>query len=275
LIGDCSESGKDGIEVRRSERFTLISLSVSDAVSMEGVHLEEAAAEAYREVARVLLEDGPWHPIRFWNFVPGILGDGGAGMDRYMRFNIGRHRAFSEWFGGQGRFNRVLPTASGVGHKGRDLVIHALACREPGKAVSNPRQRAPHHYSKRFGPMPPCFARATLLHEEDGNRLLLVGGTASIRGEESVHIGDLKAQLNETFENLSALVRNAFHAQTLPHPLHHLRDLRVYHAPTSDLAYLRLAVAESFQARARVEWIAAELCRQELLVEIEGLASEK
>src|SRR5262249_25234544 len=150
------------------------------------------------------------HPIRFWNHVPFITEPADAGRDNYMVFNAGRFRAMTRWLGGDGdanRFDRDVATASATGHWGRDLVIPCVATDAPGVAVTNPRQVAPYHYSQRFGPLPPCFARATKLTDPPG--LLLVGGTASVRGEDSVHTDDLASQVSETFLNLASLTRAA------------------------------------------------------------------
>ena len=38
----------------------------------------------------------------------------------------------------------------------------------------------------------------------------MVGGTASIRGEDSMHLGDLAAQLEETTNNLKAVAAEGF-----------------------------------------------------------------
>src|SRR5439155_25770212 len=108
---------------------------------------------------------------------------------------------------GTARFDPDVATASATGHGGRDLVIHCLATDAPGIAVNNPRQVAPYHYSQRFGPLPPCFARAMQLERPRG--MLLVGGTASVRGEDSVHVDDLSSQLGESFMNLAALTAAA------------------------------------------------------------------
>src|SRR6185503_5831087 len=98
-------------------------------------------------------------------------------------------------------FGRVLPAASAVGIAGPDLVIDCLASASGGAPVENPRQIAPWQYSRRYGPKPPCFARGTVTRLND-RRMLLIGGTASIVGEESRHPGDLTAQVGELLINL-------------------------------------------------------------------------
>jgi len=205
--------------------------------------------------------------------VPFITDPADAGRDNYMVFNAGRFRAFADWLGGTARFERDVATASAIGHWGRDLVIHCLATDAPGVAVNNPRQVAPYHYSQRFGPLPPCFARATQLVTPRG--MLLVGGTASVRGEDSVHHDDLASQLAETFLNLSALVGAAARRRrmsTTAELLGAFRELRVYYPNRGDAKQIESAVFGTFPALRRLETLHADLCRTELLVEIEGFA---
>ena len=195
--------------LRERSGFLLLSIRVSDAVSLSVADLESQTFAAYQSVARQL-DHRAMHAVRFWNHVPHINEPMDGGRDRYMVFNAGRYRAFCDWYGGPNEFERQVATASGIGHGGRDLFIHCLAMTQPGIAVENPRQVAPYHYSKRFGPLPPAFARATVLKGSDqlpGG--ILVGGTASVRGEDSVYLDDLSRQLNETFVNLAALVSAA------------------------------------------------------------------
>lgn len=270
LVGQSTETLVDGARISESADFCLVSLSVGNADAMDGPALEQAAAEGYRRLCSCMRRATIWHPLRIWNFVPRILSDGGDGLDRYMRFNAGRYRAFTEWLGGAQGFSHLLPAASAVGHHGPDLVICALGARHPGRSIANPRQINPHQYSKRFGPFPPCFARATQVNALGMGGLLLVGGTSSVRGEESVHVGNLRLQLAETLENLAALVRKAF--GPVSEPLAHYRALRIYHLRKSDLAVLQADIHSAFPSIAEIEWQQAELCRDDLLVEIEGLA---
>jgi enamine deaminase RidA (YjgF/YER057c/UK114 family) len=146
--------------------------------------------------------------------------------------------------------------------------------------VENPRQIPSYRYARRYGPRPPCFSRATLL----GDARLLVGGTASILGEDSAHEGDLANQIQETLQNLASLIRAAgAHVNgkanessvedrsELPE-LKQFEELRIYHPRANDAQAIQRAVAAVFSPAVRIEWMAAELCRRELLVEMEGVA---
>lgn len=277
------------VRVRESASFTLVTVRQPGAGALDPAAFEACTHAAYATIARRLSQAQARHAVRFWNYIPDIhrpCGEGGCGgLDRYMCFNAGRFAACSEWFGGPDTFDRLLATGSGVGHGGPDLVIHALAMRKPGIALENPRQVPAYRYSRRFGPRPPCFARATLVGRPDGAApLVLVGGTASIRGEASVHVGDLRAQTLETFENLASLVRSAPLSQcdsppapgiagtAAPGGLERFREVRVYHFREADLDAIESLVRPAFPNVRRVEYLRADLCRRELAVEIEGVA---
>jgi enamine deaminase RidA (YjgF/YER057c/UK114 family) len=120
--------------------------------------------------------------------------------------------------------------------------------------------------------MPPCFSRATIATVA-GRRLLLIGGTASIVGEDSQHRSDVEAQLAETLTNLEALIAAA-HGDAEPSgsPLTQLIDLRAYIARAEDAPRIRAVLAERCPCAARIDLAIARVCRPELLVEIEGVA---
>jgi enamine deaminase RidA (YjgF/YER057c/UK114 family) len=256
------------VTVHDAGRFTLATARVGGASALDDPSFERCTAEAYRALADVVRARPARHPLRFWNHIPAIRRSDQPGLDRYMVFNAGRYAACSDWFGSPDAFDRLLPTASAVGHDGHDLVVHALAGEEGGVAVENPRQVPSYRYSRRFGPRPPCFARGTSVRwHESGGATILVGGTASIRGEDSVHRGDLRAQAHETFENLGALVRSAGAPG-----LGSFESLRVYYVHAADRDAITRTVAEAFPHLRDVEYVTADLCRPELLVEIEGVA---
>jgi len=251
----------------------LISVRVSHAASLDPDAFERATVCAYNTIHQHL---GKHHPVRFWNHIPAIHAVMDSERDRYMVFNAGRFKAFESWYGSTAAFSRHVATASGVGHAGRDLVVHCLGTKEPGIAIENPRQIASYRYSRRYGPLPPCFARATTVKTARHLRgLALIGGTASIRGEDSIHLDSLSLQLEETFENLAQLVvaaRTAARQQDASAALGQYRYLRIYYRRQQDVAAILDAVQSSFASLRGAELIQAELCRAELLVEIEGVA---
>ncbi len=243
----------------------LTTLRIEDATRLSETDLSSAVCDLYRRLIDDL-QRRQRHALRMWNFIPDIQAQMDTG-DRYMAFNVGRHRAFAERFGDGGHFIAALPTASGVGVDGTTLIVHLLDGAEPGVPIENPRQVAAYRYSERYGTRPPCFARAVYA---DG--LLLIGGTASIAGEDSRHDGNVTAQTEETLANLAALITSAGRPPSIP-PLHTLRDVRVHVSRAADEAAVREALMPNLHPRAAVEFVVAALCRRELLVEIEAVAT--
>ena len=256
----------DGVEleVTRRAELMLVTTRVDGALEMTADELSANVEARYAAVA-ARLRSLDHHAIRYWNYVPDIVGPLGPGLDRYMAFNRGRHAALAA----AGAVDAVphLATASAVGIASPDLVIHCLASRAGGTPVENPRQVASWRYSRRYGPQPPCFARGTMVRI-DGVPLLLIGGTASIVGEASQHAGDRDGQLHEIFRNLEALIAAATDSRG---SLRSLSDVRIYLVRAGDADDVVSAMRDRGGA-VRVEAAVARVCRAELLIEIEGVA---
>jgi chorismate lyase/3-hydroxybenzoate synthase len=272
----------DALEVRvaRGAAFSRVAVVLPGVRGMDILTFQQAVAEGYRAVFDQLAASATPHPLRFWNFVPDIHADMAAGLDRYMAFNAGRFSAYTAWCGGRDAIGRVVATGSAVGVGGDRLEIHCLAGCRAGTPVENPRQIPAYRYSRHFGPLPPCFSRATALDRRlPGGGRLLVGGTASIRGEGSLHVGDLLLQTQETLANLASLVRSACEPggaddASLPLApwLSRFRELRVYLPYREHGDRVLDMVSPYFTGVARIEVLQAALCRAELLVELEGVA---
>lgn len=279
--GESSEEveSEDGLRVTvcRGMNHVLASVQVERADDLSRADFQDVTTRGYRALFEVIRATDAPHPVRFWNFIPHIRKSGPDGIDRYMVFNAGRFAALTQWFGGQRPSSAHVATASGVGHHGPDLVVHVLAARKPGQHVENPRQVPSFEYSRKYGPVPPCFARATWVDESSGKRALLVGGTSSVCGEMSVHPGDAAAQTHETVTNLLHLLRGAPPGTDgLVEDLSSLSAVRVYYVNESDHADVAAVLRNAFKPAAleNLEYVRADLCRSELLVEIEGVADQ-
>jgi hypothetical protein len=288
----CDAGEADGdivVRVADGGAYALTTARVLGAAALDAAALERRVTEAYAAIVGRIGRLGAATPVRLWNHIPSIHERMDGRRDRYMVFNAGRYRAFAGLYGGPEAFGREVATASGVGHRGDDLVVHCLSAREAGRAVENPRQIAPHRYSEKYGPLPPCFARATVLR---GAGLILVGGTASIRGEDSLFPASLQLQMAETLTNLASVVEAAqgtassSSSSTAPSKgggdasrpsreawLRRYRDVRVYFPRPADGEAIEAAARQAFGPACRVEMCRADLCRAELLVEIEGVAA--
>jgi len=228
-----------------------------------GADIAEAARRAYGALLGRVGALGYPHLVRIWNFVPAI-NDGVGDQETYVRFNAGRHAAFEALGFGPG----LYPAATGVGSPpGSPLTVVVAASRTAPLAVENPRQTSAYRYPRRYGPRAPAFARATVLPDRDG-ATLFVSGTASIVGHESRGAG-IDAQLAETLANLAEIRARA--ARTLPGLVPGPRARwQVYLRDPAHLERVAAVIDGALGPPGSVAYLAAEICRRELLVEIEG-----
>jgi enamine deaminase RidA (YjgF/YER057c/UK114 family) len=119
---------------------------------------------------------------------------------------------------------------------------------------------------------PSSFSRGMRI-DLNGLTILLISGTASIneRGE-SVHIGDFRAQLQRTFQNITGLLESegcTWH--DVVRTTCYLRDIdRDYEAFNEErTAFFKEQGLDPLPASTGIQ---AHLCRPELLVEIEAIA---
>jgi chorismate lyase / 3-hydroxybenzoate synthase len=232
-----------------------------DLLEQEHGGLQEAAEVAYRKLLEFQLRQPQHHLLRIWNHIHAI-NEGDGDLERYRQFCIGRSR-------GLGAMEREhLPAGTAVGRRDRAGLLQVcwLAGRQPGRPVGNPRQVHAYEYPRQYGPTPPSFSRAMLLPSGE----LIVSGTASIVGHESLHSGNLEAQIDETLTNLRELCRAV--------------DRMIPRSPRVDCDDAAVAVKVYLRCRDSVPMdrilsglkgisslllLEADICRKELLVEIE------
>ena len=204
--------------------------------------------------------------VRVWNFVPAInLGDGDA--ETYVRFNSGRAAAFRRAAFADPA-DPAYPAATAVGSApGSPLVIVMLVSERPALPIENPRQVSAYRYPRRYGPVPPAFARAALLrHAGEGS--LFIAGTSSIVGHESRH-DTLAAQIEETLVNIDGILAAAL--QRAPDlVVGPQRSWRVYLRDPDHVAVARRAIGSRLGDPRQLLFLQADICRRELLVEIDG-----
>jgi len=231
--------------------------------------LQAAAETAYRTIFELIDALRFPHILRFWNYIAHI-NIASHGGERYRQFNIGRQSGFLH--GGRQTAGGVVPAASAVGCDAGPLTVQFIAGRGAMPvAVENPRQVSAYHYPTQYGQRSPTFSRASVTRVGDAD-LLFLSGTASIVGHQSMHAGDPVAQVQETLANIRAVLGEA--GRVAPRTRFTLDDLcyRVYVRRPEDLAAIRRTLREALGASARLLFLRADICRHDLLVEIEATA---
>jgi enamine deaminase RidA (YjgF/YER057c/UK114 family) len=265
-----SGSSQARLSYRFSDDLLFGSLTIAertiDARDQAGA-LQLATEIAYQEIFDVLDATEHAHLIRVWNYLPQINAQAG-GDERYRHFNSARQMAFRK----SGRATMgTVPAACALGSPaGSPLSIYFLAARRPPKMIENPRQTSAYHYPPKFGRHSPIFSRACVWGESPARRLF-VSGTASIVGHETIHRGDVAAQTRETMVNIGALLEEANRIVASNHYSLNGLKLKVYVRNPSDLSAIQTTLAELLNPAASIMYLQADVCREDLLVEIEAV----
>jgi chorismate lyase / 3-hydroxybenzoate synthase len=247
----------------------------ASAAQREGDHLENVTESLYREIFDGMDAAAMPHFSRAWHYLPAINSSEDA-LERYRRFSIGRHEAFLA----KGRqIERDAPAASALGSQtvagqsGR-LVIYFIATALRGTPIENPRQVSAYRYPAQYGPKSPTFARAFLAPAPQN--AFYVSGTASIVGHDTLHLDDVRAQTRETIANILALNNEA--AKRGVDTSNHLAHVKVYVRHAADISAVQQEIETEFIAKKvfdesmDIVYFEADICRRDLLVEIELLS---
>ena len=140
--------------------------------------------------------------------------------------------------------------------------------------LENPQQTSAFAYNQRYSPQSPKFARAMAVVVGDA-ATIFISGTAAITNSESRFPGDVAGQTQLTLDNIAELISaDNFRNHGMPNLGATLDDLglvRVYIKRQEDYAKCR-AVCEARLGARPIIYAVADVCRPELLVEIEGVA---
>ncbi len=219
--------------------------------------------------------------VRQWNYIGNIL---------YVKNNFQNYQIFnevrSEYYSSYRTLKRY-PAATGVGMKHGGVIIDFYAVKYGESvtltAVDNPDQINAYDYGQKVlkgladkGKVvknPPQFERA-LLMVNNSHSTLFISGTASIIGQETVGIGNVEKQTVVSIENIKKLsdpsrISKLISKTGLPEEKFSL--LRVYIKRQRDFRVVR-QICEGYFPGVPVTYIEADICRDNLLIEIEGEA---
>ena len=226
--------------------------------------LQAGTQVAYERIFLILQKEGFIYPLRFWNYMSDINGIS-HGLERYRQFNLGRQQAFDSFDG-----KNNLPAACALGMTNGPLIVAFLASRTPSLPIENPRQISAYEYPAEYGPRSPLFSRASVA-EVAGNRMLFLSGTASIVGHATLHAEHVAAQTEESFRNIVAVldeVHNQTGTSCTPDDLEYI----VYIRHATDYSSVRETLERCVGPNLKACYVQADICRSDLLVEIEGVA---
>ena len=280
----------------RVEHFGSHAIAVSyDSVRWvycAGIHSANATRGAYsssmgvlKKMEEVLTKAGTGfeHVVRTWFYLGGITEPEGI-TQRYKELN----RARTDFYRGI-RFCRslsepmiphgIFPASTGIGTMGMGLVGSCLSLQTRRKdaflvPLENPRQTPAYAYPPRYSPQSPKFSRGMALLL-GAHAITWVSGTASVVNSASCHAGDIEKQTEQAIANIERLIAAdnfAFHGVNgAGADLRDFAKIRVYLKHLEHFPICR-AICESHFGGVPAIYAVADICRPELLVEIEGVA---
>lgn len=222
--------------------------------------------------------------IRQWNYVGEILSNetiDGSKRQHYQMFNETR----SEFYG-KYRTRTDFPAATGIGMKYLGVCIDSFAVNGNENLkiipISNPQQSESYKYGQQVlvgdpgcrlkKNQPPQFERAKLIALKNAARLI-ISGTASIIGQKTVAIDDVEEQTRVTIKNIELLAN----PETIRHHCPDIKSIpdkysyiRVYVKYNEDISRVRKICNETFGSETPATYVVADICRDNLLVEIEA-----
>ncbi|MBN1853253.1 MAG: dioxygenase [Pirellulales bacterium] len=221
--------------------------------------------------------------IRTWFYLGDITGMEGPAR-RYSELNRARTDRYKKIRFAPGmappHFNHpVYPASTGIGTSNQDVVMDAIAVdAEPDRItlvpLENPCQTSAFQYPAEYSSDSPKFVRAMAL-TAGACCTIFVSGTASITDSETRFEGNVERQTEQTLDNIESLISEANLVQHgypgLGATLDDLAFVRVYIKRQEDYEKTR-AVCEARLGELPTIYAIADICRPELLVEIEAIA---
>lgn len=213
------------------------------------------------------------HPYisKIWNYVP-YINEFSNDSERYKLFCHGRAVAFQN-------NGEVYPAATGIGCFGDNVNIYFLSLADNSqKNIENPNQTPAFKYPSTYGIKPPSFARGTYSEYSQEINSFYVSGTASILGHETVFKGDIKKQCETTIKNIETLISQSNlqnYGINQNYSLNDLDCIKVYVKNEEDFPIVQNICMESFSSNNSIAYLKADICRNDLLVEIDGLITKQ
>jgi len=255
------------------------------APDVDATEVHPRSMDAFDRMRAVLESHGFGYGqvIRTWLYLGDIVGPEGE-TQRYKELNRARtdfYRdiAFLKKHTLPGLNGSVYPASTGIGAGGREIMMSCVALATDRDDVllvplENPFQTAAFDYEAYHSPQSPKFCRAMAVASGD-DVAILVSGTASIVRSKTLYVGDAAGQTRQTLDNIEALIAGSNldrqGIQGMDATLDDLALLRVYVKNQDDYAVAR-AICEERLGELPTVYTVADVCRPELLIEMEGVA---
>ena len=241
--------------------------------------LDQQSVVAFENMRKILEVEGFSFDdvIRQWNYIPDIIEritEAGEHIQNYQIFNDIREEYYRLY-----KKDTQYPAATGIGVNTGNVLVDFFAGKIHNNQqcvnLVNPRQIDAFDYSQEqlvgsaINKKPPLFSRAKFIGNYVSGQAY-VSGTASIIGEETKGIDDVSLQTKLTIENIEKLIskENIQKVTGIEYKEHCYSFARVYIKEFGDFEKVK-NICQEFFSDTQILFVKADICRENLLVEIE------
>jgi enamine deaminase RidA (YjgF/YER057c/UK114 family) len=254
--------------------------------ALEKANILQQSTTTFEQLQHILTEEKMEFSdvIRQWNYIEKIIETDHTSnlkSQHYQVFNDVRSKYYQH-----ANFGNGFPAATGIGMDYGGIAIDIIAVQNRNKgsvvAVKSPLQLDAYNYSQAvlaenntmsdFCQTTPKFERAKIL-VTPANKWVFISGTAAIKGQVSIPALTAENQTEMTIQNILNLIsienlkKHGFNSGTKAR----MSNMRVYVKNRTDMPRVKSICADYFPQLPAI-YIVADICRPELLVEIEGQA---
>ncbi len=276
---------EDSWLVIQCDRMKMV-IAVGSGDARESADIFSQSDSAFRQLNGILREEGMDFSdiIRQWNYIEQITTTviyDHSPSQHYQIFNDVRSKQYQP-----ASFKNGYPAATGIGMDFGGIIIDMIAAKfeDEGSvvAIKSPVQLDAYSYSKEvladnnlmtdFCKTTPKFERAKIVRTPSNN-CIFISGTAAISGQESLQQLCPETQTEMTIQNILSLIStdNLQKHGISGYEKANINFLRVYVKYPKDIPAVR-SVCLKYFSQIPISFVVADICRSELLVEIEGQA---
>jgi enamine deaminase RidA (YjgF/YER057c/UK114 family) len=260
--------------------------ATSSGETSESNNIQQHSNTAFNQLQNILSEEKMAFSdvVRQWNYIEKItvnVNHNNSTSQHYQIFNDVRSKFYQ-----QASFSTGFPAATGIGMDYGGIIIDIIAVQFGNKgsviAVKNPVQLDAYTYSTEvlaenntmsdFCRTTPKFERAKILITPE-NKWVFISGTAAIKGQVSNPGLSAEQQTEMTIQNILNLIspENLKKYGIEKGEKMSMSHVRVYVKNRADVQQVK-AICLKYFPHIPVVYFVADICRPELLVEIEGQA---
>ncbi len=273
-----------GLLIDSLDKYLILS-----ANSFSELSFEKNTSLVFEVVNELLIKEGFEFSdiIRQWNYIEDIFTitpKNGKAIQNYQIFNDYRSSYYSKV-----HFKNGFPAATGIGTRNGGYTIELIALKNNSNScilpITNPIQTNAHAYSKEMladsatstviNKTTPKFERAKCIHNyKEG--LIYVSGTASILNEKTVFENNISEQTLLVCRAIDALLSKEnptiSSLKMSDNSNQRILNYRVYVRNRKDIDIVE-SICKTHFGNVPTIIVEADICRENLLVEVEGVMS--